>query len=132
VHAEKVSRYIFPVRRLVLVCVLSTVAWAADYKDAKVVELRDATQVGAATVYSTSPSGPPSTDVPAIAYRCYLTVELDREQYSAIFPVNNHLKISDFNSGDIIPARISGNKLLIRTLDGKEMKSKIVEHKSSK
>jgi hypothetical protein len=63
-----------------------------------------------------------------MVYRCYLTVEIDHERYSAVFPVNQHFRLSDFNTGDEIPARIEGNKLVIRTPDGKQMKSKIVEH----
>jgi hypothetical protein len=116
------------VKNLLLLCVLSTLAFAADYKDATIIELRDATAVGTAEVTNTSTVGPYAKDVPAMVYRCYLTVEIDHERYSAVFPVNQHFRLSDFNTGDEIPARIEGNKLVIRTPDGKQMKSKIVEH----
>ena len=112
--------YIFPVKSFLLICVLSSAAFAVDYKDATIIELRDATQVGTAEVSNPSSVGPYSTDVPAMVYRCYLTVEIDHAKYSAIFPVNQHFKFSDLSTGDTIPVRVAGNKLIIRTPDGKE------------
>ena len=123
---------IFTVQRLLFVCLLSTLSFAANYKDATVVELRDATQVGTAEVSNTSTVGPYAKDVPAMVFRCYLTVEIEHAKYSAIFPVNQHLKMSDFGAGDTISARVDGNKLVIRTPDGKEMKSKIVDRTPAK
>lgn len=131
-HLSNNPRYSFEVRHSLIILALSIAAFAADFQDAKIVEFHDASQVGAATVNSINPVGPISTDVPALSYRCYLTVEMDGVKYSAIFPVNEHFKIAELNAGDIIPARLAGNKLLIRTPDGKEMKSKIVERSPSK
>lgn len=114
---------------LVLLLALSTICQAADFKQAKVLEIRDASEVGANTVSDSSEglSGAPGF-VPAVLSRCRLTLAIDKTSYTAIYPVNNHLKITDFSPGDFISARIEGNKLLIKTLDGKEMKSKIVKH----
>jgi hypothetical protein len=123
---------ILSVKRLLLICLLSTLSFAADYKDATIVELRDATQVGTAEVSNTSTVGPYAKDVPAMVFRCYLTVEIEHAKYSAVFPVNQHFKMSDLSTGDTIPARVDGNKLIIRTPDGKEMKSKIVERTPAK
>ena len=119
-------------KKLLLLCVLSSFAFAVDYKDATIVELRDATEVGTAEVTNTTTVGPYAKDVPAMVYRCYLTVQIDHEKYSAVFPVNQHFKLSDLSTGDTIPARVEGNKLVIRTPDGKQLKSKIVEHSTSK
>src|SRR5437763_848616 len=131
-RAPSLSLIICCVKRLLLLCVLSTLAFGADYKDATIVELRDATEIGTAEVSNTSAVGPYAKDVPAMVYRCYLTVEIDHEKYSAVFPVSRHFKLSDLNTGDTIPARVEGNKLVIRTPDGKQVKSKIVEHSASK
>jgi hypothetical protein len=131
-RATSLSLIICSVKKLLLLCVLSTLSFAADYKDATIVELRDATEVGTAEVTNTNTVGPYAKDVPAMVYRCYLTVEIDHEKYSAVFPVNQHFRLSDLNTGDTIAARIEGNKLVIRTPDGKQMKSKIVNHSASK
>lgn len=131
-HDCVVPRYIFIVKQLAILILLSSFACAAEYKDAKIIDFHDATEVGAATINSIDPVGPASTDIPAMDYRCYLTVEMDHVKYSAIFPVNQHFKLSDLNKDDFIPARVAGNKLIIRTVDGKEMKSKIVERVAAK
>lgn len=119
---------------LAMLLTVTAVCQAADFKPAKVLEMRDASEVGANTVADSSEgivslpaSGSPGF-VPAVLSRCRLTLAIDKTSYTAIYPVNNHLKITDFNPGDFISARIEGNKLVIKTLDGKEMKSKIVKH----
>ena len=108
---------------------LGALCHAADFKSAKVLELKDASEVGANTVSDSSEglTGAPGF-VPALLSRCRLTVEIDKTSYTAIFPVNKHLKITDFSPGDFISVRIDGNRLVIKTLDGKEMKSKIASH----
>jgi hypothetical protein len=108
------------------VALCSTLVWAADFKSAKLLEIRDASEVGANTVTDSSEglTGTP-TFVPAMLSRCRITVELDGTSYTALYPVNKHLKITDYNPGDLVPVRIEGKKLVIKTLDGKEMKAKI-------
>jgi len=110
----------------------SLLAWSADFKPAKLLELRDASEVGANTVSDSSEglSGAPKF-VPAMLERCRVTISLEGTNYSAIFPVSKHLRITDFNLGDFIPARIEGNKLVIKTLDGKILKSKIVNREDA-
>lgn len=114
-------------RSLGVLLFLSLLAWAADFKPAKLLDVHDASEVGANTVTDSSEglTGTP-TFVPAFLSRCQITVALNGASYTAIYPVNKHLKIADLNPGDFIPARIEGNKLLIKTLDGKIMKAKIV------
>lgn len=121
-------------RILLLVLALVSLCAAADFKPAKVLEIKDASEVGANTVADSSEgivslpaSGAPGF-VPALLSRCRLTVAIDKTSYTAVYPVNKHLKITDFNPGDFISVRIEGNKLVIKTLDGKELKSKIVSH----
>ena len=113
----------------VLLFAISTLCQAADFKPARVLEIRDASEVGASTVSDSSEglSGAPGF-VPAVLSRCRIAVAIDKTSYTAVYPVNKHLKITDFSPGDFISARIEGNKLVIKTLDGKEMKSKIVSH----
>ncbi len=114
-------------RRLGIFLLCSLLAWAADYKPAKLLEVQDASEVGANTVTDSSEGlTGQATFVPAIISRCRVTVALNGTSYTAIFPVNKHLKIADLSPGDFIPARIESNKLVIKTIDGKEMKAKIV------
>jgi len=114
-------------RTLGVFLLLSVLAWAADLKPAKILDVHDASEVGANTVTDSSEGLTGSaTFVPAFLARCQITVALNGNSYSAIYPVNKHLKMADLNAGDFIPARIEGNKLLIKTLDGKVMKAKIV------
>jgi hypothetical protein len=110
---------------------LSTLCQAADFKPAKVLELKDASEVGANTVSNSSEglAGAPGF-VPAVLSRCRLVVAIDDTSYTAVYPTSKHLKITDFNPGDLISARIEGNKLVIKTLDGKEMKSKILSREA--
>jgi hypothetical protein len=110
---------------------LSLLAWSADFKPAKLLEIRDASEVGANTVTDSSEgvTGAP-TFIPALLERCQVTLALGGVSYSAIYPVSKHLKITDFTAGEIIPARIEGNKLVIKTLDGKVLKSKIVHREA--
>ena len=118
-------------RRILVLVALCSVAWAADFKSAKVVDIRDASEVGANTVTNNSEGvqGAP-TFVPALLERCRLIIELEGKTYTALFPASNHLKITDYASGDSIPARIEGNKLVIKTLDGKVVKAKIAERQA--
>lgn len=118
-------------RILVLLFALSALCQAADFKPARVLEIRDASEVGANTVSNSSEglSGAPGF-VPAVLSRCRIAVAIDQTSYTAVYPVNKHLKITDFNAGDFISARIEGNKLVIKTVDGKEMKSKILSRES--
>jgi len=124
---------VLPMKRvLVAVVFCSLIAQAANFKPARVVEIRDASEVGANTVTNNSEGviqGNP-TFVPALLSRCQLTVELDGTNYTALYPVNKHLKITDYNPGDSVPARIEGNKLVIKTLDGKEVKAKIASRQA--
>jgi len=101
-------------------------AWAGDFKPAKLTDIRDASEVGANTVTDSSEglTGTP-TYVPAMLSRCLITLELDGTRYTAVYPVNKHLKVTDFTPGELVPARIEGNKLVIKSLDGKELKAKI-------
>jgi hypothetical protein len=101
--------------------------WSADLKTAKIVQVRDASFTGAGISadaslgVATTPS-----EVPAYVQKCLVTVLLDGTEYSAIYSVDKHFKMTDFVEGEQVPARIEGNKLVLRRLDGKDMKAKIL------
>ena len=118
-------------RSLGVLLLFASLAWAADFKPAKLLDVRDASEVGANTVTDSSEgvSGAPKF-IPALLSRCQFILALDGVSYTAIYPVNNHLKMTDFNVGDFIPTRIEGNKMVIKTLDGKEVKAKITHREA--
>jgi hypothetical protein len=118
-------------RTLWVFLLFAALAWAADFKPAKILDVRDASEVGANTVTDSSEgvSGAPKF-VPAMLSRCQITVALDGVSYTAVYPVNNHLRLADLNVGDFIPTRIEANKMVIKALDGKEIKAKIAHRET--
>jgi hypothetical protein len=59
--------------------------------------------------------------------KCEVTVGLEGKSYSAVYVIDKHFKMSDLVEGQEIPARVEGNKLVLkRPMDGKPMKAKIV------
>ena len=107
---------------------LCSFASAADFKSGKLIDVQDATQVGSATLANSTVSGEKATTaMGAMVPRCELTVALEGEQYSAVYPLDKHLKIQNLNQGDEVMVRIEGNKMVLKSpTDGKELKSKIV------
>jgi len=113
---------------IVAALVLCSLASAADFKSAKLIDVQDATQVGSATLANSTVSGEKATTaMGAMVPRCELTVALDGQEYSAIYPLDKHLKIQNLNQGDEVMVRLEGNRMVLKSpTDGKELKSKIV------
>ena len=115
---------------LSLFFVLSIAANAADFKLGKVVEIHDASSLAEAAVanhpVSTQGGGGATASIPSEFLRCELTIALEGTNYTAVFREDQHFKMTDFTAGDPIQARIEGKKLVVKRLDGKELKSKII------
>jgi hypothetical protein len=109
---------------------LGNLVFAADFKMGKVIDVHDASSLAATAVanhpVAVQAGGGQTTSVPSQQLRCELTVAIEGTSYTGIFPVDQHFKITDFSAGDMVQARIDGKKLVVKRLDGKEMKSKIV------
>jgi hypothetical protein len=109
---------------------LSSFALAADFKLAKVLDVHDASSLAASAVanhpVAIQAGGSQTTSVPSQQLRCEITVEIEGTSYAAVYPVDQHFKMTDFSAGDLVHARVDGKKLVLKRLDGKEMKSKIV------
>jgi hypothetical protein len=119
-------------KRLLAMFVLTTsFANAADYKLAKVLDVRDASSLAEAAVanhpVAAQAGGGVTASIPSQYLRCEMTVALDGTQYTVVFREDQHFKITDFNPGDPVQVRIEGKKLVLKRLDGKEMKSKILK-----
>ena len=119
---------------LPVILFLTVAANAADYKLGKVVEIHDASSLAETAVanhpVSAQGGGGATASIPSEFLRCELTVALDGTSYTAIFREDQHFKITDFNAGDQIQVRIEGKKLVVKRLDGKEMKSKIIRQEA--
>jgi len=109
---------------------LSSLAFAADFKLAKVLDIRDASSLAESAVanhpVAIQAGGAQTTSVPSQYLRCEVTVALEGIRYTAVYPVDQHFKMTDLSVGDMVEARIDRKKLVLKRLDGKEMKSKIV------
>lgn len=109
---------------------LSSLARGADFKLAKVLDVHDASALAEAAIanhpVAIRAGGEPTTSVPSEYLRCEITVTLAGTSYTAVYPEDQHFKITDYSAGDMIPARIEGKKLVLKRLDGKEMKAKIL------
>jgi hypothetical protein len=107
-----------------------SLASAADFKMAKVVEVHDASSLAETAVanhpVAVQAGQATTTSIPSQFLRCEITVAFEGQSYTAVYPVNEHFKMTDFAGGDMISARLEGKKLVLKRLDGKEMKAKIV------
>jgi hypothetical protein len=116
-----------------LVLLVAT-AGASDFKLGKVVEIHDASSLAEAAVanhpVSAQGGGGITASIPSQYLRCEITVALEGINYTAIFREDQHFRITDFSPGDSIHARIEGKKLVVKRLDGKEMKSKITRQEA--
>ena len=114
---------------LLALLLLIGLAYAADFKKAKIVDVEDASLVGGNVIDEPSANGVPTTAssrVPAAEARFTLTVELEGKSYTALFSQDRHFQMTDLVRGQEIPVRIEGKKLLLRRpSDGKEVKGKI-------
>jgi hypothetical protein len=125
------------VKRIVAsLLILAASASCAELHKARVLEVRDASETGA-TAGSTDPvtakNGAMTVLLPGMVTRCSVTVRLDGADYTAIYNEDKHFKQTDLVEGQMIDARVDGNRLVLRRpSDGKEMKGKIVRRETSK
>lgn len=117
-------------RNFAAILLLSALACAADFKLGKVVDVHDASSLAASAVanhpVAIQAGGGQTTSVPSQQLRCEITVAIEGISYTAVYSVDQHFKMTDFSAGDLVHARVDGKKLVLKRLDGKEMKSKIV------
>jgi len=116
-------------RMFAVLLLFSSLAAAADYKLAKVLAVHDVSELAEAAVanhpVATQGGGGATTSIPSQDLRCEITIALDGISYTAIYREDQHFKITDFGPGDLIQARIEGKKLVLKRLNGKDIKSKI-------
>ena len=117
-------------RLLSIIFVLSAAVNAADYKLGKVVEIHDASSLAESAVsnhpVSAQGGGGATASIPSQFFAARLPLPWMEPAIPPSSARTSTFKITDFNTGDPIQARIEGKKLVIKRLDGKEMKSKII------
>jgi hypothetical protein len=117
-------------RRLTVFLVLATATMAADFKQARVLDFQDISEVAGGTVSGPASNGvsiTPTAHVPSAILKCEVTLELEGKTYTAIFVQDRHFQMTDLHRGELIPVRVEGKKLSMRRpSDGKEIKGKIV------
>lgn len=121
--------------RLIAVLLLAvSVSFGADFKQARVVDFQDVSEVGGGTVDGPSSNGistTPRSHVASAIPKCEVTLNLDGKIYTALFEEDRHFQIADLQRGRMIPVKIEGKKIAMqRPSDGKEIKGKIVRAES--
>jgi|SRR5579864_1274127 hypothetical protein len=102
---------------------LSAIAVGADFQQAKLLDVRGFKEAGASII---APNNGYPVIIPISRNMFTITVALGDMSYSAQYQQSRHFKPSELIVGDPIEARIDGDKLILRTADGKEQKAKIV------
>jgi hypothetical protein len=110
-------------RLAVIVAMLLAVAVAADFQQAKLLDVQVFTRAGPSLV---APNNGYPVIIPSSEKMFTITVALDGMSYSAQYRQTRHFKPSELIVGDTISARIESDKLILKTATGKEMKAKIV------
>ena len=102
---------------------LQAVGFAVDFQQAKLIDVQGFKQAGAPII---APNNGYPVVIPTSRNMFTITVALDNMSYSGQFGENRHFKPSQLIVGDSIQARIDGEKLILRTAEGKEEKAKII------
>jgi hypothetical protein len=111
-------------RKLAAVFVMiSALAVAQDFQQAKLLDVTAYTTAGPSIV---APNGGMPVIIPTSRNMFTITVALRDMSYSAQYSQTRHFKPSELIVGDLISARIDGDKLVLKTSDGKDIKAKIV------
>jgi hypothetical protein len=116
----------FKLKHALILLLASAVAFAGDFKAARVIEVSDASELGASVDTDVKADGKPTVISPAIAYRCQVTIALDGVKYTAIFPSSKYLNPGEVVAGDSVLARVEGHKLALQLHGGKPVRAKII------
>ena len=102
---------------------LQAVGFAADFQQAKLIDVQGFKQAGASII---APNNGYPGVIPTSRNMFTITVALENMSYSGQFRENRHFKPSQLIVGDSIQARIDGEKLILKTVAGKEEKAQII------
>jgi hypothetical protein len=106
-----------------LTLLLSVAAFAGDFQKAKIVDVQGFREAG-------TPIIAPNNGYPVLIATSRnmftITVSFGGMEYSAQYPQKRHFRPSELIVGDMLDARIDGERLILRTADGKEEKAKII------
>lgn len=108
---------------------LSGILFAADFQSAKLVDVQAFKQPGAPII---APNNGYPVVIPTSQNMFTITVALNDMSYSGQFHESRHFKPSQLIVGDSIQARIDGEKLILKTKEGREERAKIIRRERLK
>jgi len=106
-----------------ILILVSTVVFGSDFEKAKLLDVQGFKEAGPSII---APNNGYPVLIPTSRNMFTVTVALQGMSYSAQYQERRHFKPSLLIVGDPIEARIDGDKLILRTAEGKEEKAKIV------
>lgn len=102
---------------------LSAVALAGDFQKAKLLDVQVFKEAGPSIL---APNNGYPVVIPTSRSMFTIRVAIGDMSYSAQYQQRRHFKPSELIVGDMIEARVEGDKLILRTEEGKEEKAKIM------
>ncbi len=114
--------------KYIIFLLLAMTGWAlaADFQQAKVLDVRVATAPNNSALGRWAASDGGSVVIPSTVNTITVTLSLGDFVYTAQYRELRHFKASDLVIGDSAPARVDGDKLILKGSDGKEVKGKII------
>jgi hypothetical protein len=114
---------------IVVLLLFSAVAFAADFHQAKLIDVQGFKQAGPPII---APNNGYPVVIPTSQNMFTITVAFGDMSYSGQFQESRHFKPSQLIVGDSIQARIDGEKLILKTAAGREEKAKIIRRERLK
>ncbi len=113
-------------KRLSIFLLLVSLASAADYKQAKILDVQpyQAQNNSLAARWARIDGG--SLLVRDAVTMVAVDVSLDDLKYTVVFPERQYMKSGELIIGDMLPVRVDGENMIIKTPKGKENKGRIV------
>jgi hypothetical protein len=106
-----------------IIFLFSAVGLGADFQKAKLLDVQAFKEAGASII---APNNGYPVVIPTSHNMFTITVAIGDMGYSAQYRQQRHFKPSELVVGDVIDAKVDGDKLVLRTAENKEVKARIV------
>lgn len=113
----------------VMLILIPAMAVGTDFQQARLIDVQGFRESGAPII---APNNGYPVIIPTSRNMFTITVALGEISYSGQFSENRHFKPARLVVGDSIPARIDGEKLILKTAEGKEQRAKIMRRERLK
>lgn len=112
--------------RFVAVLLLATVAFGADFRQAKILDVQIATTRNNSALGRWAASDGGSMLIPSTVNVIGVEMAIGDITYIAQFREQKHFRASMLTIGESVDARVSGDYLILKDSKGKEVKGKIL------